>query len=119
LVVQADSAYNGGVNVPVIWKTFYDKGILPSNPVSIYENSDLSLMVLGTQSFANGRELTIVNKRSEKLNIKILDLNGKIIFAQEALLDIKISGAEFDSGVYLLVIENEKGDTQTEKLIKF
>jgi hypothetical protein len=35
------------------------------------------------------------------------------------LLDIKISGAEFDSGVYLLVIENEKGDTQTEKLIKF
>jgi len=119
LVVQADSAYNGGVNVPVIWKTFYDKGILPSNPVSIYENSDLSLMVLGTQSFANGRELTIVNKRSEMLNIKILDLNGKIIFAQEALLDIKISGAEFDSGVYLLVIENEKGDTQTEKLIKF
>jgi hypothetical protein len=119
LIVQADSAYNGGVNVPVIWRVFYDKGILPSNPVSIYENPEFSLMVLGTQSFANGRELTIVNKNDENLKVKVLDLNGRMVTELNSSIDTKLNGAEFDSGVYLLVIENEKGDVQTEKLIRY
>lgn len=119
LVVQADSAYNAGVNVPVIWKIFYDKGILPSNPVSIFENNTLDLLVLGTQSFANGNELTILNKGLESLRIEVLDLNGRSILSQESTFDIKLDGSEFDSGVYLLVIESEKGDIQTEIIMRY
>lgn len=119
LVVQADSAYNAGVNVPIIWSIFYNKGILPSNPVSIYENSELNLLVLGTLSFSNGKELTIINQNNENLEIEIYDLNGKLVFSQKVDLDIKISGAEFESGVFILMIKDEKGNLQTEKLIRY
>lgn len=119
LVVQADSAYNAGVNVPVIWRIFYDKGILPSNPVSIYENNSLDLMILGTQSFALGESLTLVNKVNENLKITVLDINGRTAFAVNSSTTIELSGADFESGVYLLVAENDDGDIQTEKLIKY
>lgn len=119
LVVQADSAYNAGVNVPVIWRIFYDKGILPSNPVSIYENNSLDLLILGTQSFAFGENLTVVNKVNDSLLINVFDLNGREVLSLNSSTSIKINGADFESGVYLLVVENDKGDIQTEKLVKY
>jgi hypothetical protein len=119
LIVQADSAYNGGANVPTIWTIFNNKGILPSSPISIFENNVLDVLVLGTQFFAQGSELTVINRENDLLKIKVLDLNGRLIYDDETFVDLKIDGSLFKSGVYLLVIENENGNVQTEKLIKY
>lgn len=119
LIVQADSAYNAGVNVPAIWRIFNDKGILPSNLVSIYESNSLNVMILGTQTFAQGKSLTIVNTVNENLKIQVLDLNGRICLSLKSSTRIELSGAQFESGIYLLTIENDQGSIQTEKLIKY
>ena len=119
LIVQADSAYNGGANVSTIWTIFNNKGILPSSPISIFENNVLDVLVLGTQFFAQGSELTVINRENDLLKIKVLDLNGRLIYDDETFVDLKIDGSLYKPGVYLLVIENENGNVQTEKLIKY
>lgn len=119
LIVQADSLYNNGSNVPFIWNTFYNKGILPSNPVSIYENNDIDVLVLGTLNFANGDNLSIINKSSMELAVRLIDINGNVVLDVKINQDLSLNGSDFKSGVYILNIENDQGQVKNEKIIRF
>jgi hypothetical protein len=120
LIVQADSLYNNGVNVPIIWSTFYNKGILPSNPVSIYENEIVGVNVINSIGFSTGGSLTLLNDKMLDLNVLIYDVSGKKKFSTVVNGDerLNISGIDFKSGVYILLIEDKFGNNTTYKLMR-
>jgi len=59
------------------------------------------------------------NEPGEKLKIKILDLQGQIVFNREAIADQRINISELPLGTYLMHLEGEKGAWHNNyKLIK-
>ncbi len=120
LIVQADSLYNGGINVPTIWRMFYANGILPSNVVSIEEINLTNIQVWGTSNFAQGGELTLVFNNTLSATALIYDITGKLIkkYKISNKNQFRISGEMLNSGIYILKLQTEYGEVQTFKLLR-
>ena len=120
LIVQADSLYNSGNNVFVIWNVFYDKGILPANLVSIDENGPTNIEVWGTSNFAQGGELNIMFNSNLSGTALIYDATGRFIekLAFNNQTELNISGELYKSGLYILKLETKNGNIESFKLLR-
>jgi hypothetical protein len=142
-ILQADIQTNGGANLCYIWKVFANRGLgLSASQGSQFNRSDqveaFDLPPTITLPCANA-EVAEFNQNSLKIypnpavdvlnieslqktignaNLKIYDLNGRLILNQAMNFDNKqqINISELSSGVYVLKIENSRANI-SKKLI--
>ncbi|SEL24766.1 Por secretion system C-terminal sorting domain-containing protein [Aquimarina amphilecti] len=140
-ILMADEIANSGANVCLIWEVFARRGlgwgatqgdslnrtdqteafdIPPSSEVSCLlnvEDFDESIFRI-TPNPSSGNFVINVSKGFGESNIRIVDINGRVVFEQDILLNssYSINAQSLRTGIYILQIMTNEGNRFTTKI---
>ncbi|WP_299603876.1 T9SS-dependent M36 family metallopeptidase [uncultured Aquimarina sp.] len=140
-ILMADEVANSGANACLIWEVFARRGlgwsasqgdplsrtdqteafdIPPSSEVSCFlnvEDFDENIFRIAPNP-SNGNFVINVSRGFGESNVSILDLNGRVVYNKEILLDnsYNINAENLRAGIYLLQIETREGNRFTTKI---
>lgn len=119
-MILSDSLLNNGTHTNIIESAFVRRGILPTISVKEYTFSSSELMVLNTYEFLKGGSLSIVSQNKSLQKYELTNVNGQQIARGdlEGIEESSISSAKLKSGVYLLTIFANSGNSKSYKLLK-
>lgn len=121
LVIQADSALNNGAFYPQLCARFYNRGLVNGCETGIHKIADdeTGIQLLNAERFASGNDAILRFKKPVNAEIRMFDINGKLVFRQMKghAAEIYISGKNLAAGMYFLHVASEK-PARNFKLVK-
>ncbi|MBQ4805481.1 T9SS-dependent M36 family metallopeptidase [Aquimarina sp. MMG015] len=141
-ILMADEMANSGANVCLIWEVFARRGlgwsatqgdslsrtdqieafdIPPSSEISCFlsvEDFDENIFRI-TPNPSSGNFVINVSKGYGESNVRIFDIDGRVVFEQDILLNnsYSINAPNLGTGIYILQIVTGEGDRFATKIV--
>lgn len=118
MVINADQVLYGGSHYQIIRDAFVRRNVLPADFSLLENKGHHSIKLFNTLAFLKGEPLIIESKEVPLKSYRVMDGQGRLVNEGD------LSGTKYhlnlnlNKGLYLLKIENEKGETLTYKLLK-
>jgi hypothetical protein len=115
----SDSGLHRGVNFYRLQLMLSDGRIIYSESVPVYFFPDLPVIIYPNPLSRNS-SLHIISQQAVRYSIAVYDINGRQIMKTNLKEVVNsIPGYRFSTGVFFIVISNEKGRISTQKLIVY
>ena len=142
-ILLADEIANNGINSCLIWEVFAKRGlgwsatqgtsssrIDQTEAFDIPPSSEINCSLLNVEDFeedlfivtpnpSEGNFVLNVSKSFGESTVQIIDINGRIVFAEDILLDnsYNINARNVRAGIYLLQIVTKEGNRFVTKIV--